>query len=264
MSRSFSSSNLITLPRLTALSTARLLFELLQSAKEEKKLPASIAADRDELALAHDVLTGALKQRVRAEGGDTPLVRAADHVEDNAFGALVDWLRALARLPAERHPQAAEAQAVLDAVFSGGLGFLSISPRDEWQEAETRLQLIAEDGHDVTIKKLGGAPFLEELQVAHKAYGEALGITAVKPVEPVALRDALDTAHDTLRAYVLRVSAHVRKSDPQSAELASRLLAPLVHWKDRPSKGGEGEDALEALPVPAAPAQGGALEQPIA
>jgi hypothetical protein len=176
-------------------------------------------------------------------------VRSADAVEDNAFGALFDWLHAIARLPEERHPQATEARGVLQAVYPTNLDFLSISPPDEWLEAETRLQVIADDGHDITIKKLGGGPFLEELKVAHKVYGEVLGITLVKPtIEPLALREAFDTAHEALRTYVLRVSAHVRKAAPESGELASRLLAPLIHWKDRPIKPSEPEEA--PLPEP--------------
>jgi hypothetical protein len=251
MSRSFSPSDLIALPRLNAISTARLLYELLKATTEEKKLPASIAADRDELAEAHHTLMAALKKRLVTELGESPQVRAADAVEDNAFGALFDWLRSFARLPEDRHPEALEARAVLQAVFPTNLGFLSISPPDEWQEAETRLQAIADNGYDVTIKKLGGGPFLEELKTAHKVYGEILGITVTRPTtEPLALREAFDAAHEALRSYVLRVSAHVRKSDPSSAELASRLLSPLVHWKDRPNKPSEPEEA----PLPEAPA----------
>ena len=245
MNRSFAPNDIIALPRLTAISTARLLFELLKAANDEKKLPAIIAADRDELSRAHEALGDALKSRIRDTIAQTPVVRAADHVEDNAFGALVDWLRAFARLPHDRHPEAILAQRVLDAVFPGGLTFLTISPADEWQEAETRLALIAEEHHDVTIKKLGGASFLAELTHAHVAYGEALGITKAKPVaqaQPV--REPLDNAHEALRAYVLRVSAYVRKSEPETAALAGRLLAPLVTWRDRPSKA---EDAPEMI-----------------
>src|SRR5262245_12627855 len=133
MPRVFSPSTLVQLPRLSAVSTARLLQELLHAAKAEKKLPASIVADRDELAEAYEVLHGELARRLAGEKDQPPQVRAADVVEDNAFGALFDWLAAWARLPEDRHPEAAAATAVLQGVFPGGLSFLTIQPADEWQ-----------------------------------------------------------------------------------------------------------------------------------
>jgi hypothetical protein len=252
MNRSYSAGSLVRLPRLTAISTARLLQELLNAANAERKLPASIAADRDEVAEAYEALQIELAKRLAGEGEETPVVRAADAVEDNAFGALFDWLGSWTRLPADGHPEAAEAGAVLRDVFPTGLSFLAILPRDEWQEAEVRLRLIADRGHDDTIIKLGGEPFLDELKAAHKAYGEALGITAVKQApEAAAVREAQDAGVDAIRAYVLRVSAHVRKRDPQTAELADRLLAPLRTWRDRPARAA----ASEAPAEPATPPQ---------
>jgi hypothetical protein len=255
MTRSFTASSLVTLPRLTAVSTARLMQELLNAAKAERKLPASIATDRDEVAEAYQVLQAELAKRLAAESEDGPVVRAADMVEDNAFGALSDWLSAWARLPGDRHPESADAAAVLQAIFPSGLTFLTIRPSDEWQEAEVRMRLIADKGHDDAIARLGGKPFLDELRIAHKAYGEALGITAVKQAsETPALREARDTATDVVRAYVLRVSANVRKKDPESAALAQRLLAPLVNWKDRPARvSASSEPSAPAAPVAPAP-----------
>lgn len=254
MTRSFEPIDLIALPRLSAISTARLFYELLRAANEEKKLPASIAADRDDLAHGHKALTVVLKQRLSAEGFEAPGVGAADRVEDTAFGALIDWLRAFARLPAERRAEAAVAKVLLQAIVPSGPGFLAIRPPDERQEVETRLRLIAEKGYDQTIRKLGGGPFLDELATAHKAYGKARGIPSVKPLlEPPAVREARGAAHEVLRAYVLRVSAYVRKADPQSAALASRLLSPLIHWNDRPNKAAESEGGpLSEAPIFAA------------
>ncbi|UQA58679.1 hypothetical protein [Polyangium aurulentum] len=245
MSRSFSSDSLIALPNLTAISTARLMRELLNVAATENALPAAIADDRDALAAAHEVLLIELGKRLEGEGAQKALVRSADRVEDNAFGALSDFLLAFSRLPEDRHPEAAEAQAVHDALFPQGLGFLAIRPADEWQEAETRLRLIQEKGLGTTIAKLGGTPFLVELAAAHKAYGEALGITAVKP-EPEApsVGGAREAALEALRSYVLRVAAHVKKGEPATAALAERLLEPLASYKSRPRKG-RAQDASE-------------------
>jgi hypothetical protein len=80
-----------------------------------------------------------------------------------------------------------------------------------------------------------------------------LGITAIRPqVDSRDVREALNNAQEALRSYALRVSAHVRKSEPASAELAERLLTPLIQWKDRPSKASEQEET----PPPATPSAG--------
>ena len=254
VSRPISAETLVILPRLTAISAARLLQELLSAAKAEKKLPAAIVPDRDDLLQAQETLQVELAKRLTGEGEETPVVRAADTVEDNAFGALFDWLSAFARLPAKAHPEAAQAATVLHSVFAGGLAFLAVRPHDEWQEAELRTRLLAEKGYDKTITLLGGKPFLDEIASAHKAYGEALGITVVKvAVESPAVRVARDNAIDLVRAYVLRVAALVRRSDPNTEALAQRLLAPLVNWRDRPVKAAAAEAAAPAVTEPTAP-----------
>jgi hypothetical protein len=242
VTRPISADTLVILPRLTAISTARLLQELLSAAHAEPALPAAIVPDRDDLAQAQEALQIELARRLSGEGEETPVVRAADAVEDNAFGALFDWLKAFARLPATAHPEAAQAATVLSAVFAGGLAFLAVRPHDEWQEAEIRTRLLAEKGYATTIAHLGGQPFLDQIASAHKAYGEALGITVVKvPLEGPAVRGARDTAIDVIRAYVLRVAALVRKSAPETEALAQRLLAPLVTWRERPVKAAAAE-----------------------
>jgi hypothetical protein len=255
MSRSFTAGSLVRLPRLTAVSAARLMTELLSAAAAEKKLPAAIAADRDELESARDALQAELSKRLAADGEESPQIAAADRVEDNAFGALADWLAAIARLPAERHPEGAKARAALQAIFPSGLEFLKLRTRDEWQEAETRLKRIENEDLDgvkirAVIEGLGGKPFLAELAHAHKEYGEVLGITTPAAAsDPPAVREAYEAALEALRGYVLVVSAHVKKSDPHSAARAARLLAPLTTWRDRAPRGG-------AVEEPAAPALG--------
>lgn len=254
--RSISADTLVSLPRLSGISTARLVHELLSAAKAENTLPLSIIPDRDDLAAVLEALHVELARRVTGEGEDTPRVGAADRVEDNAFGALFAWLSAFARLPAAQHPEAAMATTILQSVFAGGLTFLTVKPANEWQEAEIRLRLITEKGYDKSIEQLGGKPFLDHLATAHKAYGEALGITAVKQVvESPAIRVARDAAADVIRGYVLRVVALVRKSDPETEALSQRLLAPIVHWRESPAKASAPVDPVAtAQTMPASPA----------
>ncbi len=256
MARSFMSNDIIVLPRLSALAVGALLREMLTVAGVEKKLPASIAAERDDLAGAQEGLQVELKRRL--EGADSPKVKAADLVEDTIFAALFDWLRGWSKLP-DRFPQADQAREIVDAFYADGLRFTLLTPKLEWQEAEARIGLMIDKGYDAVIKKLGGQPFLDELFAAHKAYGEALGITAVSAGsngDPLSIGEKRDAAMDALRSYVLRVAAHVRKSDPESAELAARLLAPLTTYKDRPVAAGGEDEGAPAKPEAGAKPEG--------
>jgi hypothetical protein len=237
MARSFSAGSIVRLPRLNALTTARLLHELLTAARAESPLPPWLALDVAELTEVLGKLDAELTRRLQGDGKTTPVVAAADRVEDTAFTAFFDWLTGWSLLRAEHHPEALGARAVLDAVFPQGRAFLALRPVDEWQEAELRLQLIADKGHEATVTQLGGQPFLDELRAAHAAYGEALGITTLKPTpEPPGLRAARDAAIEVVRGYVMRVSGHVRAKDHTTRALADRLLTPLVHWKDAPTQ----------------------------
>ncbi len=151
-----------------------------------------------------------------------------------------------------RRSESAQATSVLQRVFAGGLAFLAVRPHNAWQEAEIRLHLIAERDHRTTIAKLGGKPFLAHLAVAHKAHGDALGITTVNAiVETPAIRVARDAAVDVIRGYVLHVAALVRKSDPQSEAPSQRLLAPLINWRDVLPKAGISANPVAPAPAPA-------------
>ncbi|MFT3764121.1 MAG: hypothetical protein QM820_01170 [Minicystis sp.] len=237
MSRHYTAGSIVALPRLDAITVGRLIEELRTAADAEKKLPPSVVEARDEMAEAREGLQVELMRRHAGEGEDTPQVRAADDVEDNAFRALIGFLRAVALLPADRHPESAEAQEILDTVFADGLAFINIRPEKEWEEANIRLGLLESRGYDKTIAKLGGQSFLDELAYAHGKYGEALGISTIPEQQvPPAVRRRFLAAMESVRTYVLRVTAHISRKDPKTAELAERLLKPLAEWKDEKPK----------------------------
>lgn len=249
MPRSYSAGSIVALPRLDSITVGRLIEALLTVAaaeeeaakKEGLELPPSIAAARDEMAESREALQAELMKRQAGDGEESPQVRAADTIEDNAFRAVVAYLRAFALLPAERYPESAQAQEILDTVFSDGLGFITIKPEKEWEEANIRLGLLESRGFNPTIEALGGKPFLDELAFAHAQYGEVLGIKAVKEgQEAPAVRKSFEEAAASVRTYVLRVTGHVSKKDPRTAELAERLLVPLAEWKDEKPKAVKG------------------------
>lgn len=241
MPRSYSAGSIVALPRLDSITAGKLIEALLTAAAAEKTLPLPITEARDDMAESRESLQAELMKRHAGEGEESPQVRAADTIEDNAFRGIVAYLRAFALLPAERHPEAERAQEILDTVFSDGLGFITIKPEKEWEQANIRLGLLESRGFNATIAELGGQPFLDELAFAHAQYGEVLGITGIKQgQEPPAVRKAFEDATESVRTYVLRVSAHVSKKDPKTAELAERLLAPLAAWKDEKPKAAKG------------------------
>lgn len=240
MIRSFTAHSVITLPNLSAASASRLLQELLTAAQAEHGAPPWLKTDSEELHGAYGALHAELQlQLAQAAGGEPPPVKTADQAEDSAFSALYFWIDGWARLPVERYPEAAKAAEVKTAIFPTGRGFLALRPADEWQQAELRLNLLADPSKGLgrIVLDLGGQPFLDELRRVHRAYGQALGITAVKAApESPALRSALDDACEIIRGYVLRVSGSVRAKDPTTAARADRLLAPLIHWRDADHK----------------------------
>ncbi|MFT3768124.1 MAG: hypothetical protein QM820_21955 [Minicystis sp.] len=242
MPRQYTAGSIIALPRLDTITVGHLIEELLTAAAAEKKLPPAIVEVRDDMAEAREALRAALMRRHAGEGAEVPQVRAADMVEDNAFRALVGFLRVVALLPPERHPSSVVAREMLDTVFPDGLEFIKIKPEKEWEQANIRLGLLKSRGFDEAIAKMGGQPFLDELAHAHARYGQALGIDTL-PEErvPPAVGERFYEAMDSVRAYVLRVTASVSRKDPKSAELADRLLDPLTTWQDekpRPAKAG--------------------------
>jgi hypothetical protein len=239
MSRSFSSSNLVQLPRLGASETSVLLTELATTAAHEreqigdKKLPPAIERSHRRMIAAHQALSKALLPAPPSEA-DPARRRQADGVIDNAWSAAYDWTSGWSKLPDSAHPQVVVARTLQQLVFADGLGFTKLPYKVEWQESKTRLEAIDRDGHEETFKLLGGLPFLTEIRRAHVAYGEALGITqVVAPTESQvsALRTARDAALDALRDYTTKVAAHADPEEEGSEQLSERLLRPLTSWE---------------------------------
>lgn len=159
--------------------------------------------------------------------------RAADRNLDAAWSSTYGFLNAWAKLPNE--PKAATAARLRARLFPKGLKFTQIGFKEQWAESNLRLALIDAEGLDATFDALGGGPFLDALRLTHEAYGEALGITKAREVaedEP-GLRAMTAEITGALRDYVLQVTAMVRKSDPNSREIAQKLLAPIDNWRKR-------------------------------
>lgn len=257
----YTASEVIQVPRFTAVGAMALGEQLLTAAKPSKKqLAKGIARALATLASRHDELAVALRDQVslpeEKEASEDAV--QCDRVLDGCWGGLMDFLTAFTKLPPGT-PEVAEANALKAAIFANaGLKFLQLTYVLQWSESELRLQRIRKNGLDARIEALGGKRFLTALEAAHAAYGKALGVTAPAATAteaPPSVREALDAFTDALRVYVIKVMGAVEPDEPETQELADRLLAPLVNWNVRPSgrsasrKSGQ-PDAEPATPAP--------------
>lgn len=238
----YTASEVIQLPRLTAVGAMALGEQLLTAAKPEKKqLPKSIARALAALASRHDELARALRDQVSlpGEGEASEDAVQCDRILDSCWSGLMDFLTAFTKLPPGT-PEAAEASALRSAIFpKEGLKFIQLTYVLQWSESEVRLQRIRKNGLDARIEALGGKRFLSALEAAHVAYGKALGVTApaaTATVEaPPSVREALDAFAEALRVYVIKVMGLVEPDEPETQALADKLLAPLASWSVGPS-----------------------------
>ncbi|MFO0592111.1 MAG: hypothetical protein U0441_31500 [Polyangiaceae bacterium] len=260
--RSYTTRDLIQLPRLSARQAVVLLTEVMTAAAQAKKdlhlkaFPKPIERAHGRLEKAHDELAQLLTPK--AKEGDTQAKRKADRAVDGGWAALFSWLDGWCQLPPERNPHRDQALALRDLVFATGLEFTQLPYKIEWHESKVRLDAIERDGHEATIAKLGGKVFLEHLREAQAKYGEAIGVTEVlQEATEKAIRVQQMAALDALRLYVTRAASHADPEEPGSEELADRLLSPIVRWESAPAGAAEGagtEDAPAGAATPHAPA----------
>jgi hypothetical protein len=248
--RSYSAHDIIALPTLSTAAAVALGQGLLTAAKAQSTLPALIAARRTALQTAQDALHQALSQKPQTPA-DPQRARNADIAEDQAWSALHDWMLGWGKV---RGADGDQARAMYAILFPTRLKFTKLQYKLEWAEADARLARIASDGFDAAIEKLGGKPILEQLRVAHREYGDALGITAEgQDAGSSGLREPLRIFTASLRAYVLAVAAHADPADPASITLTEALLAPLHKWQDPASEPATAEPSA-ATPTATQPA----------
>ena len=234
--RSYGANDIIALPTLSAAAAVALGQGLLTAAKAQTSLPTWIVMRMAALESVHSALHQTLSQKPQPTP-DLQCARSADLAEDQAWSTLHDWLAAWSKL---RSSGADHARAIYAILFPTRLRFTQLPSKLEWAEADARLARMARDGFNVELEKLGGKPILDQLRQAHRAYGDALGITAEGQDPTTAtVRNLLQTFTTTLRAYVLAVTAHADPTDPASLALTDSLLAPLhrsqIHISELPT-----------------------------
>jgi hypothetical protein len=191
------------------------------------------------------------KQKAPARADQRPF----DNASDVSWGALAGRLSAQAALPRARHPRAAQAATVLDALELRDLSWLTLKFNEQWAQAQRRLDRVASEGLRGTIDELAGAGFLDEVELAHAAYGEALGITSRSEHadDNAAMVEPLRDLASAIAKYGLQVCAlHEGASEDERRDLV-KALRPIDGHRERHARGSaaaEGEPVSPVTPLP--------------
>jgi hypothetical protein len=216
------------LPRLDAPLACVLGQRLLAAAEGRRpRLPREVNAALERLRLRHAALADLAGD---PHPGVDPVLELHDRAQDNAVGALHEWLNGWARLPT---PDGQVAQNILVRLFGQEQAAI-LRRRLGWEEVKLRLRWIREEGHERMIDQLGGARLLRHLREAHVELERARATTS-SPLPSSAtaagadgdLDLALDDFLAACQTYVLRLAALDDPEDSDASELSRSLLRPL-------------------------------------
>lgn len=154
--------------------------------------------------------------------------RASDTVIDRAWGALYDRLDAYARLPVAVYPKAARALELREAIFPNeSLVFLTLIFLAEWAESDKRLKQIDHDGLQNDLDGLCGKEFLENVRVAHAAYGEVLGVTKPGQAVDTKLAEEFAAVKKAIGKYSFHLASLADDDEPETVARVQAALLPL-------------------------------------
>ena len=228
--RFYGANDIVALPRLSTAAAVTLGQELITAGKAQASLPDTLTTRFSAMQAAYEVLHQAFSQQQQIET-DPKRAQTADSAEDQAWSAFHDWLFGWSKV---NKPDADAARAMYQVLFPTRLKFTQLAYKLEWAEADSRLARIDKAGFVAEITQLGGGLILEHLRDTHRAYGEALGITALgQDSTPSGLREPLNQFLKCLRSYILVVAAHADEANPESVSLTDSLLSPLQRWQSR-------------------------------
>ena len=212
--RKFDAQSMVVLPALDARRAVALVEAVLTRVREEE-VNVEIGAAVRELEGALAGLREAMRARI-GEAVSEEDRRAAHRVAAAAWRGARRFVQSWAGR-SEEDAKSRLARQVEAGLFQDGLPFLKSNYPSAWAEADERLRWLEDAELDGAFGRLGGAEFLRELRVAHKAYGEVLGMS---------IREPLDGLVGKVREYVLLVAADGQASADEGKTL--RLLAPLI------------------------------------
>ncbi|MBL8633740.1 MAG: hypothetical protein JNM40_10985 [Myxococcales bacterium] len=183
--------------------------------------------------------------------------RVIDQAADVSWGSLYRWLSAYAELPHDRYPKAVQAEALLQALFPSGLGFLNSEYGAQWTEAEQRLRRISRDKLKPVLLALGGGDFLTEIERCHKDYGEMVGVTKVKTPRSKLpdLRAQRQKLQQALTAHMFQLVAMVLAGGASAYKAALPSFAAIDAYREKAAPSGTDKKPTDPTPLAPSPAQ---------
>jgi hypothetical protein len=205
-------------------------------------------------------LEAAWQKRSATVSSDGPVAKEVDHEVDICWGSLASRLDALASLPPDKYPRAADARALKEQLFPSaeGMAFLTFAYPREWTEVKKRVDLIASAKLAGAIEKLAGTEWVSEVRRTFAAYGEVLGITKAAPTptsDPENLRLLRQDLSGGICTYAIAVLATIRPKKKATVDAAAAALRPVDDVRARGSSApGPAKPAPAPAPTPSQPA----------
>lgn len=226
-------------PRTNAIQAVALALSLLRRAPRDAPAAVRKAAKRLRDAVTELQSRRRARRNAPAKKADPRVINTA---LDTAWGALRDALAAVARLPRERYPASAEAQRLIDLLFPEALAFLKLEYNAVWVESDEALRAMREYDTAAALAPLVHADLVAEVARAHKAFGDAVGMTAeVERAPAVDVAEALTRVQAAITSYAVQVVAAAEEADEETVTQYRHALAPITEQRAKARKGAKAE-----------------------
>ena len=231
-------------PRTNAIQAVALALSLLRRTPRDAPAAVRKAAKRLRDAVTELQSRRRARRNAPAKKADPRVINTA---LDTAWGALRDALAAVARLPRERYPASAEAQRLIDLLFPEALAFLKLEYNAVWVESDEALRAMREYDTAAALAPLVHADLVAEVARAHKAFGDAVGMTAeVERAPAVDVAEALTGVQAAITSYAVQVVAAAEEADEETVTQYRHALAPITEQRAKARKGAKaGEETVE-------------------
>ncbi len=185
-----------------------------------------------------------------------PALQAARHGTASAWSALHSALVAMATLPSELGPEAAEAERLDSSLFPEGTSFGLLDAVGLWSHSRVLLERIEEEGVRGRIESLVSPLLLRAVNRAHDQLGESIGVAGTSTVptpSPRALLDASARFSYAVGAYARALSVGMEDTDEAALERFVAALSPIdaLRVTGKADDDASGEESTE--PVVSAP-----------
>ncbi len=163
--------------------------------------------------------------------------RPFDRRLDRAWSAISSRLANYEVFDAD-NPDRIRAEQLDALLFPTGLDFIVLPYLAQHAQSGRRIEQLATDpALSTDLARLVGDAFVRELDQAHEAYGEALGITKAAPQgpEPISLVEPLRALTQAVGGYALQVLAFA-DSDPDHLAAGRRALEPIDKFRRAASR----------------------------